>query len=124
VFGGGDQHALLHQAGGVADFGYIAADGLYLEAIQIDPAEDDAASSTGGADAQADWRSAMQADAIALDRPSDCAFIYQSKGAEAGAPDRLQKEQRRLRCFFATTLVPRQHSSQVPFGLDELVVYY
>lgn len=42
VFRGGDEHALSHQAGGVADAGNVATDGGNLEVVKIGAAEDDA----------------------------------------------------------------------------------
>ena len=51
VFGGGEQHALLHQAGGVADPRDVAAVGLDFKVVQIHAAEDDAR--TGGRGNQA-----------------------------------------------------------------------
>jgi hypothetical protein len=41
VLGGGDQHTLTHEAGGIADLRYIAARGGDLEIIQIGAAKDD-----------------------------------------------------------------------------------
>ena len=40
VLGGGNQHALFHQTGGIADPGYILAHGLHFKAVQISSAED------------------------------------------------------------------------------------
>jgi len=45
VFGGGDEYALAHEAGGVTDFGNIAARGGNFKVIQVGAAEDDARSS-------------------------------------------------------------------------------
>ena len=42
VLGGGKQHALFHQAGGVADAGDVAAMSLDFKIVEIDAAEDDA----------------------------------------------------------------------------------
>jgi hypothetical protein len=42
VFGGGEQDALLHKAGGIADTGNIVAVGFDWEIIEINAAEDDA----------------------------------------------------------------------------------
>ena len=51
MLGGGDQHALAHQAGGVADFGHIAADGGNFEVVEVGAAEDDAGASRSGQEA-------------------------------------------------------------------------
>src|SRR5208282_601452 len=40
VLGGGDQNALFHQAGGIADAGYVAAAGFKFEVIEVGAAED------------------------------------------------------------------------------------
>jgi len=42
VFGGGEQDALLHKAGGVADASDVVAVGFDWEIIEINAAEDDA----------------------------------------------------------------------------------
>jgi hypothetical protein len=44
VLGGGDEHALLHQTGGVAYLGNVAADGFDFEAVKVGPAENNAGS--------------------------------------------------------------------------------
>jgi hypothetical protein len=41
VFRGGEQHTLFHEAGGVADAGYVAAVGLDFKVIEIDSAKND-----------------------------------------------------------------------------------
>ncbi len=53
MFGGGDEHALAHQAGGVADLGDVAADGWDFEVVEIGAAEDDAGA--GGSGQEAAW---------------------------------------------------------------------
>src|SRR5579864_464853 len=42
VLGSGDEHAFLHQAGGVADAGHVAGDSLNFKAIEIGATEDNA----------------------------------------------------------------------------------
>ena len=51
MLGGGDEHALAHEAGGVADLGDVAADGGNFEVVEVGAAEDDAG--TGGRGQQA-----------------------------------------------------------------------
>src|SRR5580704_2811442 len=51
VLGGGDQHALFHQAGGITDAGDVAADGFDVEAVEIGAAEDDSGAGWSGQDA-------------------------------------------------------------------------
>ena len=48
VLGGGDEHALLHQAGGVTDAGYVASAGFDSEAVEVGAVEDDSRSGRGG----------------------------------------------------------------------------
>lgn len=62
VFRGGDEHALAHEAGGVADFGDVAADGGDLEVVKIDAAEDDAGAGRRGEQAHGDRSAGMQTD--------------------------------------------------------------
>jgi hypothetical protein len=63
VLGGGDEHALAHEAGGVGDFGDVAAGGGDLEVFKIGAAEDDAGAGGGGQQAHGHRRPAVQADA-------------------------------------------------------------
>ena len=51
VLGGGDEDALTHEAGGVADFGDVAAGGVDFKVVEVGAAEDDAG--TGGSRKQA-----------------------------------------------------------------------
>jgi len=66
VLGGGDENALFHQAGGIADAGYIATDGLYLKTIQVDAAKDYACGGRGRKNSHADRRTTMQSDSTAF----------------------------------------------------------
>ena len=79
MLGGRDQHALLHQAGGVADAGHVAAGGFDFEAIEISAAEDDAGAGGGRQQAHVDRRAAMQAHTNALHGLADCLFVYQGQ---------------------------------------------
>ena len=60
VLGGGDEHALAHEAGGIADLGHVAADGGNFEVVEIGAAEDDAGAGGRGQKAHGDrapeWR--------------------------------------------------------------------
>ena len=44
MFSGGNQYALLHQTGGVAYLGNVAADGFDFEAVKVGPAENNTGS--------------------------------------------------------------------------------
>ena len=59
MLGRGDQNALLHQTGGVADSGYIAADGLDFKTVEISAPEDDAGIRGAGQDAEGNVGSRM-----------------------------------------------------------------
>ena len=72
MLGGGDQHALFLQAGGVAHLGYIASYGLDFIAIQIDATEDDAGSGRRRQDSQSHRRAAVQTHTLALYRGANC----------------------------------------------------
>src|ERR1700728_1557833 len=58
VLRGGDEHALAHEAGGVADFGDVTPDGGNIEAIEVGTAKDDAATGRSGQKLHANGRAA------------------------------------------------------------------
>src|SRR6202021_4031406 len=62
VLRGGDEHALAHEAGGVADFGDVTPDGGNIEAIEVGTAKDDAATGRSGQKLHANGRAAMESD--------------------------------------------------------------
>ena len=47
MFGGRNQDALAHEAGGVTDLGDISPGGFYFEVVEVGAAEDDAGASGG-----------------------------------------------------------------------------
>ena len=61
VLGGGDEHALAHEAGGVADFGDVAADGGNLEVVEVCAAEDDAGAGGRGEQPHGDRSAGVEA---------------------------------------------------------------
>ena len=67
VLGGRDQHALAHQAGGVADFLHVAPTGGNREAVEVGADENDAGRGRGGEDADPDRNAGMEPDARGLD---------------------------------------------------------
>ena len=67
VLGGGDEHALAHEAGGVADLGDVAAGGGDFEVVEVGAAEENAAAAGRGQQPHLDGSSAVQADAGELD---------------------------------------------------------
>src|SRR5690242_6662609 len=68
VLGGGDQHALAHQASGVADLLHIAPTGGDGEAFEIGADENDASAGRGREDADANGNAGMEADSGGVDR--------------------------------------------------------
>jgi hypothetical protein len=53
------------------------ANGFDLEAIEVGAAKPDAGAARRGQQAQVNRRTAMEADAAALDRSPDCLFVFQ-----------------------------------------------
>ena len=83
MFGGGDEHAFLHQARGVAHFGDVAAVGLDLITIKVNTAEDDAGRGGGGQDAQGNSNTAVKSYALTFDRAANCLLVYRDDSCEA-----------------------------------------
>ena len=77
VLGGGDEHALLHQAGGVADAGYVASTGFDGEAVKVGAVEYDSSSGWRGENSQADWGATVQTDSGAGYRSTNCLLVGQ-----------------------------------------------
>jgi hypothetical protein len=77
MLGGGDEHAALLQAGGVAYFGHIAADGFNLEAIQVNPAKHNSGARRRRQNSHLDRRPTVQPNALTLHRAADCLFEWQ-----------------------------------------------
>ena len=78
MFGGRNQHALLHQAGGVADAGHVSANRLNLKTIQINTPKNDAGVRGRGKDAKLNRSARVQADTMALDCRANCLFLNQT----------------------------------------------
>ena len=68
VLGGGDQHALAHQAGGVADARHVPPTGGDREVVQIGAHEDDAGGGGSGKDPDVYGNAAVKPDAAGFDR--------------------------------------------------------
>lgn len=77
VLGGGDEDALAHEAGGVADFGDVAPEGGDEEVFEVLADEDDAGAGGGGEDADGDGDAGMEANAGAFDGALDGGFVAQ-----------------------------------------------
>ena len=67
VFGSGDEDALAHEAGGVADALDVLPTSGDLETVEVSAGEDDAGAGRGGKDADGDRDAAVEADAFGLD---------------------------------------------------------
>ena len=74
---GGDENATLHQAGGIADPGYIAPDRLDRETIEIDSPEANPCACCAGKDAQPDRSTTVEAYSAEADRLSNCLLLNQ-----------------------------------------------
>ena len=74
MFRGGDQNALAHEAGGIADFGHVPADGGNFESIEIGAAKHDAGASRGGKQAHVNRRATVKANAGEFNRGGNCVF--------------------------------------------------
>ena len=79
VLGGRDEHAFFHQAGGVADAGHVAADGLDFKAVEIDAAKDDSRSGRSGKYSHGNWRAAVEAYSTAFHGGADCLLLSQRR---------------------------------------------
>ena len=95
MLGGGDQHALAHQAGGVADFGHIAANGGNFKVVQVRAAEDNARSGRRGQKAHGDRRSGMQPHPAELQGRGD--RLFQMRGIRQKIP--LGQRRMPIRCL-------------------------
>ncbi len=62
MLGGGDEHTLAHDAGGVADLGYISARGRNLVVVQVGAAENNARSGRRGQQAHVHRGPAVETD--------------------------------------------------------------
>ena len=71
VLGGGDEHALAHQRGGVADLGDVAAGGGDLEVVEVRAAEDDAGAGGSGNESERNLGAGVKADAAERERRLD-----------------------------------------------------
>jgi len=74
-----NQHALLHETGGIADAGNIAAAGFNGKAVEIGTAENDPRACGSGQDFQIDGSAAMQTNATATDRSPNCLLMCQTE---------------------------------------------
>ena len=77
MLGGGNEHALFHQTGGITHPGYVLAHGLQFKAVQVGAPKDHARSRGRGQDPQLDRRAAMQSRAAAVYRCANCLFVNQ-----------------------------------------------
>src|ERR1700730_11986710 len=77
VLGRRNEHAFFHQAGGVADAGDVATDGLDRKTVEIDAVEHNARTCGRRQDSQMDRGATVQADSGALHRPTNCLFVSQ-----------------------------------------------
>ena len=81
MLGGGNEHALFHQTGGVADPGHVPAHRFQFKAVEVGATKDHARSRRRRQDPQLDRSTAMQPYATALDGRANCLFVYQTESA-------------------------------------------
>src|SRR5438105_15399651 len=78
VFGGRNQHALLHQTGGVADAGHIPAYRLNLKTFEINTPKNNAGVRGCGKDAKLNRSARSQTDTVTLDCRANCLLLNQT----------------------------------------------
>lgn len=77
MLGSGDENAALHQAGGVADSGYIPSNRLDREAIEVHATETDTRAGRPREDAHGHRSTAVETYSAEADRLPDCLFLNQ-----------------------------------------------
>ena len=77
MLGRRNQHALPHQAGGVADFGYLLIAGRNREVLQVGSKEDNAGRGRSRYDSNSHGDARMQADAGSFYWSLDRRFVAQ-----------------------------------------------
>src|SRR5579862_2454630 len=78
VLSGRNQYTFFHQAGSVTDACDVPADGLDFKIVKVDAAKYNARAGGRGKDSQMYGSAAVQADASALHRRTNCLFVSQS----------------------------------------------
>jgi hypothetical protein len=82
MFGGGDQDALAHQAGGVADARHVAPEGGDGKIVEVGPEKNDAGGGRRRKNADRDGNAAVKPDSLGLYWPLDgglkpqCGFLW------------------------------------------------
>src|SRR5258706_16064224 len=77
MLGGGDENALLHQAGGVADASYVTSTGFDREAFQVGAMKHNSGPRRCRQNPQADGCAAVDAHSCARDRSTNCLLVCQ-----------------------------------------------
>ena len=77
MFSGGNQYALLHQTGGVADPRDVSADGFDFKTVQINAVKHDAGPRGRRQNSQVDGSAAVQTYPGAFHRPTNCLLVFQ-----------------------------------------------
>src|SRR5882757_4864884 len=76
VLGGGEQDALLHKAGGVADASDVVAVGFNWEIIEINAAEDDAGIRRSGEETKVRVDTGVETHTLGFDCAVDCGLKH------------------------------------------------
>src|ERR1700720_2501273 len=77
MLGGGDEHALLHQAGGVTDAGYVASAGFDRKTVEVGAVKHDSRSGRRGQNPQTDRRAAVETHSGASHSSTNCLLVCQ-----------------------------------------------
>ena len=77
MLGGRDQHALLHQAGRIADARYVPAQRFDFEIVEVGTPETNSRASRSRKNSQLHGRSAVQAHTLAFHGGTNCLFRLQ-----------------------------------------------
>ena len=84
MFGCGNQDALPHQAGSVADLLDVTPASRDLKAVQVGANKNDTGGGRGGKDTDANRNAGMKADARCFDRPLDRRLESQKSCSKLG----------------------------------------
>jgi hypothetical protein len=82
MLGGGNQHALPHEASGIADAGNVAPTGGDVKIVEIGTEEDDSGGGGGGKYSNGNRDSTVKSDSLGLYWPLDrglkpqCGFLW------------------------------------------------
>ena len=101
---------MLHQTGGVAYLGHVAADGFHFEIVEISATEHDSRTRRRGQDTKIGVRSAVQPNSAASDRGANCSFEDQRrKNCIAELTDYNLRDSPVCGIYTTVVVLPHQH---------------